>query len=97
MVDWPICCYPWFALPTWMRLTHSEENVMLKKLIVLGATLFALVGGALAQQDPTPCTAGPLCDTPVTLASVPLEDGGMLALAVAGIGIAIAIARSKRK
>ena len=68
---------------------------MFEKVFALGVSLFALVGAAHAGCSVTDNNCIPTVGLPP--ASVPLEDGGMLALAVAGIGIAIAVARSKRK
>ena len=57
---------------------------MYKKFLMLGSMLWLLAGGVQAQ-------------TQSRLTQVPLDDGGLLALAAAGIAVGIAVARSKRK
>ena len=67
---------------------------MFKKSLVFGAMLVALSNSAMAA-----CALNnPACDpTARPLQVVPLEDGGMLALAAGGLALGIRIAQRKRK
>lgn len=65
---------------------------MFKKSLVFGVVLVALSGSAMAALCPD---NNPRCND-VPLQVVPLEDGGMLALAAGCLALGIRIARRKR-